>query len=55
MYVFQWRMPLLMVLGGQPTQMLFVCPDDDCSLHVMTVPLVSMMTTTETGSRLTSR
>lgn len=53
--MFKCCMPLLMVLGGQPTQILFVCPDDDCSLHVMTVPLVSLMTTTESGSRPISK
>lgn len=55
--MFKWCMPLSMVFGGQPAQILilFVCPDDDWSLHIMTVSLVSMMATTESGSRPISR
>lgn len=52
--MFKWCTTLLVVLGHQPTQIIFVFPDDDCSLHLMTVPLVSMMTTTESGSRAIS-
>lgn len=53
--MFKWCITLLMVLEHQPTQIIFVCPDDDCWLHVMTVPLVSMMTTTELSPRAISR
>lgn len=38
--MFKWCITLLKVLGCQPTQKIFVCPDDDCSLHIMTVPLM---------------
>lgn len=47
--MFKWCLPLLMVLGDQPSQVLHVWLDHDCALNIMTVPLASMKTATESG------
>lgn len=47
--MFKWCLPLLMVPGDQPFQVLHVWLDHDHTLNIMTVPLVSMKTATESG------